>query len=206
MSSSLRRCIAQDGGDFRGEAPAGTYTVIVSKDGFEPQKVTDVTVPEGGNADFAVVILPAGGADPWAQAKAADSVDETDAPVVAEASASDGEDVTANAAEIAGEEPLHALEHNIRQSLSLRSIARLAGCSPRNPRPTRPRDHRGGFVKRRLLSHLPPIKGSPLSLSVNIPAILPVVPDQSGEIKTIVYSKINHIIFFNCFMVNYSLN
>jgi hypothetical protein len=51
------------GGDFRGEAPAGTYSVLVTKSGFEPQRVTDVVVAEGGNADFAVVILPLQGAD-----------------------------------------------------------------------------------------------------------------------------------------------
>jgi outer membrane receptor protein involved in Fe transport len=47
------------GGDFRGQAPAGTLTVVVNKTGFETQKVTDIVVAEGGNADFAVVILPA---------------------------------------------------------------------------------------------------------------------------------------------------
>ena len=52
------------GGDFRGEAPAGTYTVNVNKDGFESHKVTDVVVAEGGNADFAVVILPLTDASP----------------------------------------------------------------------------------------------------------------------------------------------
>ena len=96
------------GGDFRGEAPAGTYTVIVSKDGFETQKVTDVTVPEGGNADFAVVILPATGADPWEQVEAADSVDETAAPVVVEASTGEDGDLMADAAEVAGDDTLIA--------------------------------------------------------------------------------------------------
>ena len=52
------------GGDFRGAAPAGTYSVVVSRDGFEPQRVTDVVVTDGGNADFAVVLLPAGDAEP----------------------------------------------------------------------------------------------------------------------------------------------
>jgi outer membrane receptor protein involved in Fe transport len=47
------------GGDFRGELPAGTYTVVVTSPGFESQKVTDVVVKDGGVADFAVVLLPA---------------------------------------------------------------------------------------------------------------------------------------------------
>lgn len=51
-------------GDFRGAAPAGTYSVVVSRDGFEPQRVTDVVVTDGGNADFAVVLLPADDAEP----------------------------------------------------------------------------------------------------------------------------------------------
>jgi hypothetical protein len=63
------------GGDFRGEAPAGTYTVLITKDGFEPHKVTDVVVPEGGNADFAVVILPMTGSDSAAFAEEAAVVD-----------------------------------------------------------------------------------------------------------------------------------
>ena len=46
------------GGDFRTTAPAGTYTVLVSRSGFEPQRVTDVLVTDGGVADFAVVLLP----------------------------------------------------------------------------------------------------------------------------------------------------
>jgi outer membrane receptor protein involved in Fe transport len=46
------------GGDFRSSAPAGTYTVVVSRDGFDAQRVTDVVVAEGGVADFAVVLLP----------------------------------------------------------------------------------------------------------------------------------------------------
>ena len=51
------------GGDFRGEAPAGTYSILVTKPGFEAQRVTDVVVAEGGNADFAVVILPTQGVE-----------------------------------------------------------------------------------------------------------------------------------------------
>jgi hypothetical protein len=69
------------GGDFRGEAPAGTYTVLITKDAFEPHKVTDVVVPEGGNADFAVVILPlteAGSSGPEDVAELLDGT-ETDA-------------------------------------------------------------------------------------------------------------------------------
>jgi outer membrane receptor protein involved in Fe transport len=46
------------GGDFRTTAPAGTYNVVVTQDGFEAQKVTNVVVADGGVADFAVVLLP----------------------------------------------------------------------------------------------------------------------------------------------------
>ncbi len=52
------------GGDFRAGAPAGTYSVVVSRDGFEPQRITEVVVPEGGVADFAVVLLPASESEP----------------------------------------------------------------------------------------------------------------------------------------------
>lgn len=52
------------GGDFRGAAPAGTYSVVVSRDGFESQRVTEVVVTDGGTADFAVVLLPMGDAEP----------------------------------------------------------------------------------------------------------------------------------------------
>ena len=63
------------GGDFRTTAPAGTYTVIVSRDGFDSQRITGVVVADGGVADFAVVLLPrrrsarlrGGGRKPWSQ-------------------------------------------------------------------------------------------------------------------------------------------
>ncbi len=49
------------GGAFQGTAPAGTYTVVVTKDGWESQKITDVEVADDDVADFAVVLLPASG-------------------------------------------------------------------------------------------------------------------------------------------------
>ena len=56
------------GGDFRTQAPSGTFSVLVTKAGFDPQRVTDVVVPDGGGADFAVVLLPATGSDSVASA------------------------------------------------------------------------------------------------------------------------------------------
>ena len=46
------------GGAFQATAEAGTYSVVVTKDGFEPQRITDLTVVDGEVADFAVVLLP----------------------------------------------------------------------------------------------------------------------------------------------------
>ena len=46
------------GGDFRASVPAGTYSVTVTRDGFDPQRVTGVVVADNGVADFAVVLLP----------------------------------------------------------------------------------------------------------------------------------------------------
>ena len=63
------------GGDFRGEAPAGTYTITVNKDGFESQKITGVAVADGGNADFAVVLLPQTGMDSSAAEDIAEVLD-----------------------------------------------------------------------------------------------------------------------------------
>ena len=51
------------GGDFRETVPAGTYSVTVTRTGFDPQKVTDVVVDDGGVADFAVVLLPSAGGE-----------------------------------------------------------------------------------------------------------------------------------------------
>ena len=51
------------GGDFRETVPAGTYSVTVTRTGFDPQKVTDVVVGDGGVADFAVVLLPSAGGE-----------------------------------------------------------------------------------------------------------------------------------------------
>ncbi|HSL18317.1 MAG TPA: TonB-dependent receptor [Methylomirabilota bacterium] len=51
------------GGDFRATVPAGTYAVTVTRAGFDPQRVTEVVVSDGGVADFAVVLLPAAAGD-----------------------------------------------------------------------------------------------------------------------------------------------
>ena len=49
------------GGDFRQTVPDGTYSVTVTKDGFDAHRVTNVVVADGGVADFAVVLLPSQG-------------------------------------------------------------------------------------------------------------------------------------------------
>ena len=83
------------GGDFRGAAPAGTYSVVVSRDGFEPQRVTDVVVTDGGNADFAVVLLPAGDAEPLPAApEPAELLAEATEPVDNDSDEAPGEVVT----------------------------------------------------------------------------------------------------------------
>jgi outer membrane receptor protein involved in Fe transport len=73
------------GGAFRGAAPAGTYTVLVSKDGFDSQRVADVVVADGEVADFAVVLLPSSGAATFDESP---SPDETEPAAGAETSAS----------------------------------------------------------------------------------------------------------------------
>ena len=50
------------GGAFVATAPAGEYIVLVTKDGYDPQRVSEVNVTAGGVADFAVVLLPSSGA------------------------------------------------------------------------------------------------------------------------------------------------
>jgi outer membrane receptor protein involved in Fe transport len=57
------------GGGFVGEVPDGTYSVLVTRDGFESQRITNVVVSDAAAADFAVVLLPA------ADAPAADAPD-----------------------------------------------------------------------------------------------------------------------------------
>lgn len=49
------------GGAFRGETAAGTYSVTVTHEGFDGQRVEQVVVADGELADFAVVLLPASG-------------------------------------------------------------------------------------------------------------------------------------------------
>jgi outer membrane receptor protein involved in Fe transport len=61
------------GGAFQGEVDAGTYSVVITKDGFEPQRVTDVVVEDGGAADFAVVLLPVTGGAAAAAAESGDT-------------------------------------------------------------------------------------------------------------------------------------
>lgn len=51
------------GGSFRADVPAATYSVVVSKEGFDPQRITGVVVTEGEVADFAVVLLPSAGGE-----------------------------------------------------------------------------------------------------------------------------------------------
>jgi hypothetical protein len=51
------------GGDFRTTVPAGTYSVTVTRDGFDAQRVTEIVVVDGSGADFAVVLLPSAGAE-----------------------------------------------------------------------------------------------------------------------------------------------
>ena len=63
------------GGAFQGEAEAGTYTAVVSREGFEPQRVTDIVVADGEVADFAVVLLPSSGTGPAADTGATASAD-----------------------------------------------------------------------------------------------------------------------------------
>jgi outer membrane receptor protein involved in Fe transport len=50
-------------GLFRAAAPAGTWTAVLSKDGFETQEVTDVLVTDGEVTDFSVVLIPTAGSD-----------------------------------------------------------------------------------------------------------------------------------------------
>ena len=84
------------GGAFAGTAPTGTYSVLVTRDGFDPQRVQGVVVEDGGLADFAVVLLPSAGGDagaaaspPGAVSDASEAPDdgavsETEAPVPSE--------------------------------------------------------------------------------------------------------------------------
>lgn len=51
------------GGDFRETVPAGTYSVTVTRAGFDAQRVTEVVVTDNGVADFAVVLLPSEGGE-----------------------------------------------------------------------------------------------------------------------------------------------
>jgi len=77
------------GGDFRSTVPAGTYSVTVSRTGFDPQKVTGVVVSDGGVADFAVVLLPSAGGDDGAPVEVdmdGGAVPEPAAPATAEVS------------------------------------------------------------------------------------------------------------------------
>lgn len=48
-------------GLFRVDAPAGTHVAVVSKDGFETQRVTDVVVADGEVSGFSLVLIPQAG-------------------------------------------------------------------------------------------------------------------------------------------------
>ncbi len=61
------------GGAFAGELADGTYSVLVTREGFEGQRITGVVVSQATAADFAVVLLPATDAGQGAPAAAAPS-------------------------------------------------------------------------------------------------------------------------------------
>jgi outer membrane receptor protein involved in Fe transport len=87
------------GGAFVGTVPAGTYTVLVSKDGFDPQRVTDVVVNVGVAADFAAVLLPSSDTSNAEVADVVDTDGEGDATAATSNAAFVGEvTVTADAA------------------------------------------------------------------------------------------------------------
>ncbi len=60
-------------GAFHVAAPAGTYTVTITKDGFDPQQEANVVVTDGGVADIALVLLPTEDAAGAAPAPAAEA-------------------------------------------------------------------------------------------------------------------------------------
>jgi len=69
------------GGDFRQTVPDGTYSVTVSRTGFDVQRVSGVVVTDGGIADFAVVLLPAAAGEATAADVPAPSTTADAAPV-----------------------------------------------------------------------------------------------------------------------------
>jgi len=86
------------GGDFRHTVPNGTYTVTVTRDGFDVQRVTDVVVTDGGVADFAVVLLPSQADEPTAVASEPAAAEPAPAPTDDGAAiASDAEPMVAEA-------------------------------------------------------------------------------------------------------------
>jgi TonB-dependent receptor len=77
------------GGAFVATAPAGEHTVQVTKDGYEPQRVSEVNVTAGGVADFAVVLLPSSGdmlPEPGTEGEGAAFTDEIEVVATAETS------------------------------------------------------------------------------------------------------------------------
>ncbi len=138
------------GGDFRAEAPAGTYSVVVSREGFDAQRITDVVVKDGGVADFAVVLLPSSGseeiaavAEPDAQLKEAVVAAEeeaegvldagttavADAAVAAEAAAEPAPSAAADAGVFIGSITVEAAAEDSTQSAILaerRSAAQIS--------------------------------------------------------------------------------
>jgi outer membrane receptor protein involved in Fe transport len=102
------------GGDFRQTVPDGTYSVTVTKDGFDAHRVTNVVVTDGGVADFAVVLLPSQGEEipiatettetPTAAGEGELTVGDDGEPLVADSTttATPGETVSADAGVFVG--------------------------------------------------------------------------------------------------------
>ena len=50
-------------GLFRSEVAPGTYTVVVTKENYQSERIGDVQVTDGEVTQFSVILLPAGSAD-----------------------------------------------------------------------------------------------------------------------------------------------
>jgi len=79
-------------GLFRVDAPAGSYVAVVTKDGFETQRVRDVVVTDGKVYDFSLVLIPRDGSAAAEEAAAfqeeitvaAEAVSSTEAALLTE--------------------------------------------------------------------------------------------------------------------------
>jgi outer membrane receptor protein involved in Fe transport len=78
-------------GLFLADAPAGSFTALLSKDGFKMQQVTDVAVTDGKVTNFSVVLIPAEGSTAAEESAAfqdtitvSDEADATAAALLAE--------------------------------------------------------------------------------------------------------------------------